>query len=131
MWALQADGKHDAPSRRSAVSSSQELSAQRNPLIFDVTSERTQVCTCVEFDISKAPRERALGLAGLKLWSNGGNVIQSNGADARLLIAVFASTLMLCPEPSQAQIRSPYSPGLNSTNSGTLPDPGFTYINFF
>jgi len=72
-----------------------------------------------------------LGLAGLKLWSNGGNVTQSNRPEARLLMALFAATVMLCPEASQAQIRSPYSPGLNSTNSGTLPDPGLTYSNFF
>jgi hypothetical protein len=38
-----------------------KLSAQRNPMIFDVTSERTQACTCVAFDISKAPRECAFG----------------------------------------------------------------------
>src|SRR5262245_30243142 len=72
-----------------------------------------------------------LGLAGVKLWFNGGNVTQSNCAEARLLIALFAATVMLCPEASQAQIRSPYAPGLNATNSGTLPDPGLTYSNFF
>jgi hypothetical protein len=38
-----------------------KLSAQRNPMIFDVTSERTQACTCVPFDISTAPRECAFG----------------------------------------------------------------------
>src|SRR6478672_1800247 len=69
--------------------------------------------------------------AGLKFWSNGGNVTQLNGAGARLLIALFAATVVLWPEASQAQIRSAYAPGLNSTNSGTLPDPGLTYSNFF
>ena len=44
---------------------------------------------------------------------------------------VVATALLFCPEDAAAQIRSPYSPGLNATNAGTLPDPGLTYINFF
>ena len=57
---------------------------------------------------------------------------QSNRREPRLLIALFVATAMLAwPVASPSQVRSPYSPGLNATNSGTFPDSGFTYINFF
>ena len=57
---------------------------------------------------------------------------QSNRPAPHLLIGLFVAASMLAwPLASPAQVRSPYSPGLNATNSGTLPDSGFTYMNFF
>jgi hypothetical protein len=50
--------------------------------------------------------------------------------------AIFLGlTLVATTTPSQAQslppLRGAYSPGFNATNSGVLPEPGFTYANYF
>ena len=42
-----------------------------------------------------------------------------------LLCAYFA------PGSVQAQVRPQYTLGINATNSGLMPDPGFTYANVF
>jgi hypothetical protein len=48
----------------------------------------------------------------------------------------FGSMLIvLCgfvaPDGARAQVRPQYVPGINATNSGLMPDPGFTYANVF
>ena len=39
--------------------------------------------------------------------------------------------LLLGSTPAGAQVRPLYTPGINPTNSGLMPDPGFTYANVF
>ena len=56
--------------------------------------------------------------------------MRSNRRELYLPIAIFAAVLAW-PVVSLAQVRSPYSPGFAATNSGSLPDSGFTYVNFF
>jgi len=48
---------------------------------------------------------------------------------AAVLLAVFCG--FVASEQTQAQVRGVYSPGFNATNSGVLPEPGFTYANTF
>lgn len=43
-------------------------------------------------------------------------------------IALFACLLAI---PAFAQVRPLYTPGMSATNSGLLPAPGFTYMNYF
>jgi len=45
------------------------------------------------------------------------------------LFALFA--YLLLATPVLAQVRPLYTPGMNATNSGLLPAPGFTYMNLF
>ncbi len=53
----------------------------------------------------------------------------SFGPMAAVLLAVFCG--FVASEQTQAQVRGVYSPGFNATNSGVLPEPGFTYANTF
>ena len=46
-----------------------------------------------------------------------------------MLLALFA--FLLPATPGLAQVRPLYTPGFNATNSGVLPAPGFTYMNYF
>lgn len=46
-----------------------------------------------------------------------------------LPLALFA--LLVAATPAAAQVRGLYTPGVNATNSGTLPAPGLTYSNVF
>jgi hypothetical protein len=51
---------------------------------------------------------------------------------SRLLVALISATVLLArPGASPAQIRGKYPPGINATNSGTFPDEGLTYMNYF
>lgn len=47
----------------------------------------------------------------------------------------FALVAFICaivaPPSAEAQRRGQYTPGINSTNSGVLPEPGITYANVF
>jgi hypothetical protein len=45
------------------------------------------------------------------------------------VMALFCGFVV--PRQAQAQVRGLYTPGLNATNSGNLPEPGFTYVNVF
>ena len=47
---------------------------------------------------------------------------------ALLLIFICA---FVAPPSAEAQRRGQYTPGINSTNSGVLPEPGITYVNVF
>ena len=38
---------------------------------------------------------------------------------------------IVAPPSAEAQRRGQYTPGVNSTNSGVLPEPGITYVNVF
>ncbi|HEX5000326.1 MAG TPA: transporter [Terriglobia bacterium] len=44
---------------------------------------------------------------------------------------VAAIGLMCAPVPAEAQFRGLYTPGMNATNSGVLPEPDLTYSNLF
>lgn len=44
---------------------------------------------------------------------------------------LLALCLLTTPQPAHAQVRGQYTPGINATNSGTLPEAGFTYSNIF
>jgi hypothetical protein len=46
-----------------------------------------------------------------------------------ILILICRGTL--ASRQTGAQVRGQYTPGLNATNSGVLPEPGFTYVNVF
>jgi hypothetical protein len=46
-------------------------------------------------------------------------------------ILIFICWGSLASRQAGAQVRGQYTPGLNATNSGTLPEPGFTYVNVF
>jgi hypothetical protein len=49
-----------------------------------------------------------------------------------LLLALLALTaLLVAPGVATAQRRGTYTPGINATNSGVMPGPGFTYSNIF
>jgi hypothetical protein len=63
----------------------------------------------------------------------GGKVKLSKGILKPLQMALFAVAAVLAfPRVSPAQpTRGQYTPGFNATNSGTLPEPGFTYMNYF
>src|SRR5215471_201518 len=50
-------------------------------------------------------------------------------AFAVIVLAVVASFLV--SSPLQAQVRGVYPVGMNATNSGVMPEPGFTYSNLF
>src|SRR5215470_5028568 len=39
--------------------------------------------------------------------------------------------LLLAAAAASAQTRGQYTPGINATNSGVLPEPGLTYSNVF
>lgn len=45
------------------------------------------------------------------------------------LLALAAS--VVAPNAANAQRRGTYTPGINATNSGVLPEPGLTYSNIF
>jgi len=58
--------------------------------------------------------------------------VRSNHPELYVPIAILVATAVLAwPVVSSAQVRTPYSPGFAATYSGTLPDSGFTYMNFF
>jgi hypothetical protein len=48
----------------------------------------------------------------------------------KLVLWALVACLLLAA-PSLAQVRPLYTPGFNATNSGVLPAPGFTYMNYF
>lgn len=53
-----------------------------------------------------------------------------SGLAGMIALAVLGALLGLLPSaPAQAQSRGAYPPGMNATNSGITPDPGFTYSN--
>ena len=45
------------------------------------------------------------------------------------LLGVLA--MLVTPGPAVAQTRGLYTPGIAATNSGVMPEPGFTYANYF
>jgi hypothetical protein len=50
----------------------------------------------------------------------------------RMALFVAVAAVLAFPGVSPAQpIRGQYRPGFNATNPGTLPEPGFTYMNYF
>ena len=44
---------------------------------------------------------------------------------------IAAVALLLCAAPLQAQVRGLYTPGMNATNSGVMPEAGVTYASYF
>jgi hypothetical protein len=48
-----------------------------------------------------------------------------------LVVLLAAAGFPFFPVFAQAQIRGQYTPGFSVTNSGTLPEPGPTYLNYF
>jgi hypothetical protein len=48
-----------------------------------------------------------------------------------LVVLLAAAGFPFFPVAAQAQIRGQYTPGFTVTNSGTLPEPGLTYMNYF
>ena len=47
------------------------------------------------------------------------------------VLCLAAAAFLFLPRLSHAQVRGLYTPGINATNSGVLPEAGLTYANFF
>jgi hypothetical protein len=50
----------------------------------------------------------------------------------RVVVVPFAVVVLVtCASPAGAQVRGLYTPGMNATNSGVLPDAGLTFVTYF
>jgi hypothetical protein len=80
-----------------------------------------------------AERRRTMANPRKMAGVTGGKLNLSKRILKPLPMALFAVAAALAfPSVSPAQpIRGQYTPGMNATNSGTLPEPGFTYMNYF